>query len=106
MNLQPQGRVWLFRADVAMPYFNEKNKKAKVHKKNNSHRLLLPKRRSLGWRRRNVLIHCDLSPEASGLSQGGFWEAGSMSSWLGKVGPAWPFAPGDPAMVLGDWGGT
>lgn len=32
MNLQPQGWVWLFRADVAMPYFNEKKKKSKKQK--------------------------------------------------------------------------
>lgn len=36
-----------------------------------------------------MFIHCALGPGGAGSPQGGCCAAGSISSWLGKEGPAW-----------------
>lgn len=51
-----------------------------------------------------MFIHCALGPGGAGCPQGGCRAPGSVSSWLGKEGPAWLASLGvlPPAgMVLG-----
>lgn len=106
MNLQPQGWIWRFRADVAMPYFNwEKKKHPKKPKKQN-------------------FVRKTIAPDCSYL-RGGVWAGGGetcLSTVISAQKPPGPSAPGwerralpgtflqgtlPPAvMVLGDWRGT
>lgn len=102
MNLQPYGWIWLFRADVAMPYFHWKTNK--------------PKKRNF--------IRKIIAPGCSYL-RGGVWAGGGetcLSTVILVQKPLGPSAPGwerralrgtflqgtlpPPVMVLGDWGGT